>query len=158
MGRPHFAAVMVAKGYAASIQQAFDEYLGENGSCYVAREDLTLAEGIGRILAGGGLPSLAHPCRISGPISGRVEFLEQLVGEMRIVGLRAIEVFHSDHSPEQTSLYLSLARRYALAVTGGSDFHGAIKPKVALGTGIDGNLHVPLAVLNELRRTCLGKS
>ena len=66
------------------------------------------------------------------------------------MGLNAIEAYHSDHSPEHTALYLELARQYGLLVTGGSDFHGAVKPDVSLGTGCDGNLKIPDDLLARL--------
>ncbi len=69
---------------------------------------------------------------------------------MREMGLTAIEVYHSDHRPPDTELFLSLARRYGLAVTGGTDFHGDNKPGLALGTGY-GNVAVPRRVLDALR-------
>jgi len=81
------------------------------------------------------LASLAHPVRVNGawrPIDA---------GAVRR-RLNAIEAYHSDHGAEDTELYLGLARRYGLMVTGGSDFHGTPKPDVLLGTGYAGNLHV----------------
>jgi hypothetical protein len=71
---------------------------------------------------------------------------------MRGMGLGGIEVYHSDHCPSDPALYGGLARRLGLAVTGGSDFRGAAKPQVALGTGGDGNLNIPNSILDELRR------
>ena len=71
--------------------------------------------------------------------------------ELCASGLNAIEAYHSDHTPEDTQLYLDLATRYGLKVTGGSDFHGAIKPSVTLGTGYNGNLRVPPDLLDHLR-------
>ena len=62
-----------------------------------------------------------------------------------------MEVFHSDHSPENVSYYRSLAERFRLGVTGGSDFHGANKPSISLGTGKHGNLNVPDQVLESLK-------
>jgi hypothetical protein len=47
---------------------------------------------------------------------------------------------------------VSLAKQYGLLVTGGSDFHGVVKPDVKLGTGANGNLHVPEDLLETLRR------
>ena len=146
-GRPHFAALLVEKGYAASMQQAFDRFLDESAPCYVPREEPDFGESAGRILAAGGLPSLAHP----GRVSKSMPILEEYVDGMRTLGLRALEVFHSDHSNEDTCFYESLASRLSLAVTGGSDFHGEMKPRVALGTGIDGKLNVPRRVLDDLR-------
>lgn len=146
-GRPHFARLIVAKGYAATVQEAFDLYLADSAKAYVEREEPQLAEGIGRILDAGGVPSLAHPVRHSR--HGAAAFETALV-EMCGMGLRAIEVFHSDHGPEDVAQFEALARRYGLAITGGTDFHGANKPGLALGTGY-GNVAVPRRVLDELR-------
>jgi len=79
--------------------------------------------------------------------------LTEYVGKMAEMGMRAIEVYHSDHSPENVAFYLSLAQRYGLTPTGGSDFHGANKPNIALGTGQRGNLNVGEGILEALKRT-----
>ncbi len=97
-----------------------------------------------RIRSAGGIASLAHPVRVKGDIPA---LMPELCGS----GLNAIEAYHSDHTPEDTRLYLDLADRYGLKVTGGSDFHGSIKPSVKLGTGYKGNLCVPLDLLDHLR-------
>jgi 3',5'-nucleoside bisphosphate phosphatase len=145
-GRPHFASILVEKGYVASVQQAFDLYLDESGKCFVARDEPTLAECVERIVAAGGLPSLPHPGRVS--LDPQV--LEESVREMQGFGLKAIEVFHSDHSAAARDSYQTIASRLSLAVTGGSDFHGETKPTIALGTGINGNLNVSRSVLDHL--------
>jgi hypothetical protein len=147
VGRPHFAATIVEKGYAASLQQAFDEYLDESAACFVARDEPGFEVAIAQILASGGLPVLPHPGRVTAIPS----VLEEEVTQMRDTGLRGIEVYHSDHSPSDCAFYAELAGRLGLAATGGSDFHGAAKPRIALGTGIDGNLHVPSSILAKLR-------
>jgi hypothetical protein len=74
-----------------------------------------------------------------------------LLPELLEAGLPAIEAYHSDHSPEQTELYLELAKRHGLLVTGGSDYHGAAKPGLALGTGRGGNLRIPEDLVDRLR-------
>ena len=104
-------------------------------------------EGVQKILQGGGMASLPHPIRV--PKNG--EHFENLMGEMLDAGLQAIEVYHSDHSPADVAQYLDLAARYGLAITGGSDFHGANKPRIQLGRGLNGNLDVPRSVLDHLR-------
>lgn len=146
-GRPHFASLLVEKGYAASIQEAFDKYLDENATCFVPRDEPAFEEAIERIIESKGLSSLAHPIRISRAHG----MIEEIVGAMRMKGLQAIEVFHSDHSPEEASFYNSLAQRYSLAVTGGSDFHGNAKPHIALGTGRQNNLNLSFSILEQLK-------
>ncbi len=143
-GRPHFAQVMVRKGYAADIREAFDKYLDESAIAYVHRQEPRFDEGVRRIREAGGIASLAHPTRVPGD---PVEVVRELAAE----GLQAIEAYHSDHTPAETAMYLDLARRNGLKVTGGSDFHGDIKPDVKLGAGCRGNLHVPPEVLDGLR-------
>jgi 3',5'-nucleoside bisphosphate phosphatase len=147
IARPHFAALMVAKGYVRSTEEAFDKYLDEAGCCYVPLDASEFAEAVAHIHAGGGMAVLPHPNRIR---ASAAEF-ESYVNEMHGMGLGGIEVYHSDHSPAQTAQYLALARKFGLKISGGSDFHGAPKPRVALGTGIGGNLNVPYRILEELR-------
>ena len=146
-GRPHFARIMLEKGYVSSIQQAFDEYLDESAKGYVDRHEPDLALGISRIAAAGGISSIAHPVRLG---YRDPERLRTVVGEMRDAGLVALEVYHSDHKPADVEQFLGLAREFKLGVTGGSDFHGDVKPNVRLGTGA-GNLNIPRSVLDQLR-------
>jgi predicted metal-dependent phosphoesterase TrpH len=135
-GRPHFARLLVEKGYVSSMQQAFDEYLDESAKGYVTRREPQFAEAVEHIRDAGGIASLAHPVRLP-------EDLASILAELRAAGLDAIEAYHSDHSSSQTALYLELAAQHGLLVTGGSDFHGAAKPEIQLGTGRGGNLQIP---------------
>ena len=146
-GRPHFAKIMVQKGYAKSNQDAFDEYLDEAAIGYVDRDEAQLSDAIERVARGGGVPSLAHPIRVTRDEAK----LRELIVEMKPHGLAGIEVFHSDHTAEDSIFYGKLAVEYGLVVTGGSDFHGDAKPKIRLGTGFNGNLNIPKSVLDALR-------
>jgi predicted metal-dependent phosphoesterase TrpH len=143
-GRPHFAAIMVEKGYVADFRQAFDEYLDESAKGYVYREEPQFAEGVRRIRDAGGIASLAHPVRVKGDVTA-------LMPELVEAGMNAIEAYHSDHNAEDVARYLCLAKQYGLLVTGGSDFHGAVKPGVMLGTGCAGNLKIPVDLVDRLR-------
>ena len=147
-GRPHFARILMDKGYAANYDDAFRRYLGESAPTYVERYAPYVAMAIQRVLGAGGLPVIAHPIRL-GIHDHAAE--ESFIGELRDAGLRGIEVFHSDHRPADMERYAGIARKYNLLVTGGSDFHGAIKPQISLGTGNQGNLNIPITVLNDLR-------
>jgi predicted metal-dependent phosphoesterase TrpH len=143
-GRPHFAQILVEKGYVANLRQAFDDYLDESAKGYVFRREPQFAEGVERIRKAGGIASLAHPVRVKGDVPA-------LMPELAASGLNAIEAYHSDHTPADTELYLGLAKQYGLRVTGGSDFHGAVKPGVTLGRGCNGNLKIPEDLLEKLR-------
>ena len=148
-GRPHFARILVQKRYAANVEEAFRKYLDESAPAYVERQEPHAAMGIQQIIAAGGLPVLAHPIRL-GIRDSSAE--EALIQELRDAGLGGIEAHHSDHQPADVARYAKIAKKYGLAVTGGSDFHGDAKPRVALGTGLNGNLNVPKSVLENLRK------
>jgi predicted metal-dependent phosphoesterase TrpH len=78
-----------------------------------------------------GIPVLAHPFTLN---QGSAYALKNLIIELMGLGLAGLEVFYSDHTPEQTALYLKLARELNLLVTGGSDYHGLNKPEITLGS------------------------
>ena len=142
-GRPHFARILMEKGYVNTIQQAFDDYLGETASAYVDRYEPSFTEAVKRIRDAGGIASIAHPVRLKGDLAAA---LPQLCA----AGMNALEAYHSDHSQSDTERFLRLAAEYGLRVTGGSDFHGSVKPGIQLGTG-RGNVRVPADLLERLR-------
>lgn len=147
-GRPHFARILIDKGYVNSYEEAFRRYLGETAPTYVERFAPYVPEAIQRVNEAGGMPVLAHPIRLA---YGNGKDEEKFISEMRDAGLKGIEVFHSDHRPEDMERYAGFARKLKLAVSGGSDFHGEAKPQISLGTGHNGNLNIPKSVLDNLR-------
>jgi hypothetical protein len=151
--RPHFARVLIDKGYAKDMQDAFDQYLDESSRGYVQRHDIPIGEALDRIREAGGVSSLAHPVRVA---KNNWDTLARFVEDLGGAGLRAIEVYHSDHSPENVSYYKSLAQRFDLGMTGGSDFHGGNKPQISLGTGCRNNLNVPDELLEKLAGLAIG--
>lgn len=147
-GRPHFARVLIEKGYVKTYDEAFQRYLGETAPTYVERFAPYVEAAIQRVLDAGGLPVLAHPVRL-GFDDAHAE--EKFIGDLRAAGLAGIEVYHSDHRAPDVARYAGLARKLNLAVSGGSDFHGDVKPKISLGSGYNGNLNISKAVLDHLR-------
>ena len=115
VGRPQIADVLVARGYAADRDEAFDRYLGDGGSAFVPRRGASAADVVRVIGNAGGIASLAHP-----GLTKR----DDLIPELAAAGLAAIEVRHSDHDAETERRYRALARAHDLAVSGGSDYHG----------------------------------
>jgi len=147
-GRPHFARILVEKGYAANFEDAFHKYLGEDAPSYVERVSKTTEEVIQLARLGGGIPVIAHPVRLALPRVAEAALLEHL----QKLGLVGLEVYHSEHPPALQAYYRDLAAKLHLLPTGGSDFHGAVKPDIDLGSGRANNVQVPVDFLDGLRR------
>ena len=129
VGRPHFARAMLNRGYVADVKEAFDKYLAKGKPAYVNRFRLLPADGIRLIRAAGGLPVVAHPLTWFADDTALALALAELTKQ----GLGGLEVYYPEHSNEQTIAYLRLAWKLGLVVTGGTDYHGAAKPTVAMG-------------------------
>lgn len=147
-GRPHFARVLMKKGYVGSTEEAFRRYLAESAPSYVERDSPAIEDAIHEVAAGGGVSVVAHPVRLG---FRKHEEEERFIAGLKEKGLRGIEVWHSDHTAADTARYRSMSERLGLLRTGGTDFHGGNKPGLELGTGRDGNVHVAREVLDELR-------
>ena len=148
LGRPHIAQIMVKKGFVKSINEAFDKYLGTDRPAYVDKYRFDCARAIEIILAAGGIPVLAHPFFLD--IKNKDRF-EDLIVKLKEIGLKGIEVYYSEHSPDLTAFYAEIANRYGLLMTGGSDFHGSVKPDIQMGSG-RGDLFVPYRLYENLVR------
>lgn len=146
-GRPHFARVLLRKGYVPDYESAFREYLGESGRAYVARRSAEVGEALRRIAEAGGVASLAHPVRLT----KYGAWFQEFVTRMKDLGLGALEIYHSEHSGEDVERFRSLARDCGLLATGGSDYHGDLKPNVSLGMGSTSHDSIPDEILERLR-------
>lgn len=154
-GRPHFARILLEKGYVTTMQEAFDRYIAEEGSAFVEREEVPMDEGIGRLRKAGGIPVLAHPIRLGRRTEAEEEEWIRAAIDMGLLGL---EARHSDHDEVAVDRYQRIAKRLSLLTTGGSDYHGLYKPGIRLGTGKNGNVNVPpewLERLNDAGRTAV---
>ena len=136
VGRSHVARVLVDKGHAPSVAEAFDLYIGRGRPYYVPKPSTTPALAVRTILDAGGVPVLAHPS-----ITGA----ESLIPQLAEVGLAGVEAFHAEHTQEQAESLVRVAREHGLIVTGGSDHHGPTSPGGDLGSA-----DVPDYVLPEL--------
>lgn len=147
VGRPHFASLMIKRGYVANLGEAFDKYLGTGKLAYVKKDKLTPREGIKLITGAGGIPVLAHPKYLEA--RGDID-LKELLQELMGFGLRGIEVYYTTHTPEETRRFRELADSLGLLVTGGTDFHGDNKPDIKLGRGA-GSLEVEYDLLEKIK-------
>lgn len=116
LGRPHLAQALFEAGHVPTYDSAFDTLIAKDAPAYVSRVGLTPLEAVQLVVAHGGVPSLAHPFTVVG--------LEELMPLLVAAGLVGIETYYGSHPPSTTAISLSLARRYGLVPTGGSDFHG----------------------------------
>lgn len=147
VGRPHFAAVMVRKGYVPDIRAAFDDYLANGRPAYMPRYRLQPEEAIDLARRSGGVPILAHAHTLGLDNQREVEeLLERLVA----AGLVGIESHYGSYDSQERAGYEAMASRFGLLSSGGSDFHGTYKADVALGTGSVG-VAVPTEILEPLR-------
>lgn len=147
VGRPHIAAVMMAKGYVTTIQEAFDLWLATGKPAYSGRPRLAPAEAIGLARESGAVPVLAHPHTLN---INRAAEMADLLNELKTAGLCGLESIYSSYEQHERDGYTDLARRFDLVPTGGSDYHGRYKPGLELGHGY-GDLMVPDSVVDELR-------
>ena len=146
VGRPHIAAALLRKGYVRDRKEAFQAYLGKQGRAYLPKVTLEAEDAVRLLREEGATVSLAHPLLWKAPPG----WLEGQVAHLADCGLDAIEAWHSEHSEDDVRVCLGLARKYGLAVTGGSDYHGANKPTISLGRG-HGGLRVSVGVYRELQ-------
>ncbi len=146
IGRAHFARAMVEKGYVGSVKEAFDLYLANGKPGYSTLQLLTPRDAVELIKKAGGLAFLAHLhlTRLEG------EELYKFVADLKDAGMDGIEGYYTEYTPEMQAEYQALAARLDLAVSGGTDFHAAMKPHISIGKGL-GNLEIPYSVLENMK-------
>lgn len=124
VGRPHIAQAMIKKGYVSTVQEAFKMYIGEGKPCYARGGSYSVEETIAVIHQAKGFAIIAHPHLIK-----EQKLVEQLVN----LNFDGLEGYYALFYPSQNERWLKMAARKGWLVTGGSDFHGAIKPGIPLG-------------------------
>lgn len=131
IARPHFAQIMVKRGYVATTREAFDRYLDTEEYQRIERFKASAFDCIKTIRGAGGHPVLAHPYQLK----FTDDRLEELLVELKSYGLEGLECYHSIHTDQQVKTCLDMASRHGLQVTAGSDFHGErIKPDISITT------------------------
>lgn len=129
MGRPHFAALLVEKGYFKSREEVFDKLLGKGRPGYTDKKRLSPENGLAMLREAGWAPVLAHPVSLGLSPEQWPDNLEKLAAW----GLAGLEAYHPSHHPDQVNFFKSLAVDFGLVATAGSDFHGESKPAAGLG-------------------------
>ncbi len=141
--RAHFARVLTEKGYCKDKNEAFDKYLGIGCPFYLPKPKVTPEHVLKLISDTGGTAILAHPYSYKLSKSEVETLLDYLIP----LGLSGMECYYSTYDNGQVQELRSMALTKGLLVSGGSDFHGVVKPDIAIGVG-RGNLKVPEKLLN----------
>jgi len=144
-GRPHFARMLIQKGYVADYHEAFERYLDQSAPGFVPRREPSLEIVLESIRQAGGISSWAHPGRF---LRASERSMEAHFAELRERGMAAIEAYHTDHNPDECQRIRRAAESVGMALTGGSDFH---EPRP--GGPMLGGLSLPDSLLEALRST-----
>lgn len=144
INRAVIALYLVEKGILTNVKEGFDTILSTTAGYYIPPKRLPTLEAIKFIKSIGAIAVLAHPL-----IDMRVEELIKFLPEAKKCGLDAIETCYSLYDEETQSIAQELALKNGLLFSGGSDYHGNVKPHISLGIG-KGNLNIPLKYYLEL--------
>lgn len=144
--RANLARYLVHVGYAVSIKEVFDKYLSPGLPFYVPKTGVTPEDAVRAIRDGGGTAILAHPLLYDFTPAQ----LDTCIELLKNYGLQGIETYYSTYSPADERNMKRLADRHGLLWSGGSDFHGSVKPHIQIGKGM-GHLVIPYDILDKLR-------
>ena len=138
VGRAHLALILKKKGWVNSFSQAFKKYIGDKSPAYVGKFKMPPKEAIKTILDSGGIPVLAHP---------HAPGEDNLIADFVSYGLQGLEIYYPGYPEYQIRHYQSLADKFGLVVTGGSDYHGDLKDNIVIGKP-----EVPYEVVEKLKQ------
>lgn len=144
--RAHLARYLFTHGYVHSIAEAFDKYLSPGMPFYVPKTGVSPKACIEAIRENGGIAILAHPLTYKFRPTELIECLQALKG----LGLQGMETYYSTFSEADHRSMQRLAKDLGLLASGGSDFHGSVKPNIHIGSGM-GRLVIPYDVLEALK-------
>lgn len=143
LSRTHIAQLMQKKSYVPTVREAFRRYLSPWCNTYVPMRSFTAEKTIELIRNAGGIAALAHPV-----LYGlNYKEIDEMVSELTSFGLQGMECIYSAYTEREEAEMLRIAEKYGLCVTGGSDFHGAVRDEVALGCA-----DVPISVLENMKK------
>ena len=141
VGRPHVAQALVEAGYAQSIGEAFERYIGNGKPAYVPRYKLTPEDAVHLIVSAKGLPVIAHPITLPG-----LDILRTWLPGLKAAGLVGLETYYGPYTQQDEHALLAIAREYSLIPTGGTDYHGPHIHPTPLG-----GRYVPYEAVEQLK-------
>lgn len=123
-GRPHIALAMMRKGYIDSVHNAFAKYLAEDKPCYAPGVSFNVEETLEAIHKAKGIAIIAHP---------HLQKSTKIIKKLLEMDFDGIECFYGNFPPQRHQKWIKIANHKNWLITGGSDFHGSIKPHIPLG-------------------------
>ena len=148
VARPHIARVLMDKGFVKDVKDAFNRFLGKGAAAYVSRYRPSQEEAIAVIHGAHGAAVMAHPRFWSSDATALRDGFARLKG----MGLDGVEAVYQANEPLETPMHLRLAREVGLAVSAGSDFHGANKPTVPFGMSVENEEEFLAPLMESLAR------
>jgi predicted metal-dependent phosphoesterase TrpH len=145
-GRPHIAKVLHKKGLVRTFNDAFEKYLRKGAPAYVPRFVYSAEEAINMIKDAGGFAVLAHPVQVDNTFTT----LQKIIDELVALGLDGVELYYPTHSGKIRKRIRKITQKHDLLFTGGSDYHGDIRPGTSLAGGV--NVHVPAELLEKMKQ------
>ena len=144
--RAHFARVLIEDGIVKNKDQAFKKYLGEKCRYYLPKPEVTCERALSIINQYGKCAVLAHPLLYKLSYNQ----IEELLDYLKPLGLKGLEAYHSSNNSYESGKLRAIADRHDLFVSGGTDFHGVIKPDISLGTG-RGGMRITTGILDNIK-------
>ncbi len=141
VGRPHVAQALVEAGYAQSVSEAFDKYIGNGKPAYVPHYKLSPEDAVHLIVSANGLPVIAHPITLPG-----LDILRSWLPNLKAAGLVGLETYYGPYTQQDEQALLAIAHEYSLIPTGGTDYHGPHIHPTPLG-----GRYVPYEAVEQLK-------
>ncbi|MCM1286749.1 MAG: PHP domain-containing protein [Clostridium sp.] len=144
--RAHFARVLVEEGICKDKEVAFRKYIGIGCKYYLPKPQVTCETAMHILTTYSKAAFLAHPLLYH--LGYRQ--IEELLVYLKGLGLKGLEAYHSSNNAYESDKLRQIAQTLDLCISGGSDFHGIIKPNIQLGVG-RGNMRIPYRLLEHIK-------
>jgi hypothetical protein len=144
--RAHFARVLLEEGIVKTKDQAFKKYIGRNNKYYLPKPDISCDDAMDIINNYGKAAILAHPLLYK---FGYAQ-IEEMLDYLKTLGLVGLEAYHSSNNSYESGKLRSIAHAHNLCISGGTDFHGVIKPDIKIGCG-RGGMRIPYKLLEDIK-------
>ena len=144
--RAHFARVLVEEGICKDKEVAFRKYIGVGCKYYLPKPQVPCEKAMDILSRYAKCSFLAHPLLYH---FGYAQ-IEELVDYLKTLGLKGIEAYHSSNNSYESDKLRSIALHHDLLISGGSDFHGVVKPNIQMGKG-RGGMKIPMRLLDTIK-------